>query len=459
MCRVCVALQQQQDDCPDIQLASGSSTTSALGGNVVSDERSILYYLDGGPNFRWNALDPVGTGVLVTYSFANGPDLPGLSGSSNPYGASSFYSFTEAQKQNFRLAAAEFMAASGIVLVETTGDANIDVFNAAGTSVGGYADLPYVNSSFSTDAELVVDSGGSYAPGSYGYYTLLHELGHAVGLDHTFDGLYKLTASMDSTVNSVMSYNYDSSVSGLQSLDFAALQNIYGSSNVSWGVTLALDVAQGRIIAVGTGSSDNYTAVQTIEGKSLTHKVFGYGGNDNLTGNGGIDILRGNAGNDTLHGKSGSDFLRGGEGNDVLYGDSGNDYLNGGLGDDTIYGGSGDDQVLGQAGSDKLYGDSGNDVLSGRRNDDTLEGGQGYDILSGGQGTDLFVFRTDSGHDRITDFDTNGETLQFQGTGYNFSNVTVTGTATGSSVQVGAVLIDLDGVAAASIDATDFDFI
>lgn len=459
MCKVCAALQQQQEDCPDIQMAYGASVTSAIGGNVVNDERSILYYLDGGPNFRWNAIDPVGTGVMVTYSFSSGGNLPGLSGSSNPYGASSFYSFTETQKQNFRLAAAEFMAASGIVLVETNGAANIDIFNAVGTPVGGYADLPFVNGSYTSEVELVVDSDGSYAPGSYGYYTILHELGHAVGLSHTHDGTYVLDPSLDSSKNTVMSYNYDSSVFGLQSIDLAALQNIYGSSNVSSGFSLFFDANLGRLSAIGSNGSDDFTAVKTVEGNSVTHKVFGYGGNDNITGNGGTDILRGNDGNDTLNGKSGSDFLRGGSGNDVLYGEAGNDYLNGGVGDDTLYGGSGDDQILGQAGSDNLFGGSGNDVLSGRMNADVLEGGQGNDVLSGGRDVDVFVFRADSGHDRITDFNTNAETLQFVGTGYNFSNVSVADNGGSARVQVGSVVIDLDGVAASSIDATDFDFI
>lgn len=459
MCYACMAAGKQQDGCPEVHMANGSSVPSASSGTVVNDERSILFYLDGGPNFRWNANDATGTPVMLTYSFASNATLPSTSGSSNPYGATSFSSFTETQKQNFRIAAAEFMAVSGLILVETTGDGDIDIFNASGTSVGGYADLPYVNGGYQSDVELVIDNGGSYAPGTYGYYTLLHELGHAVGLDHTHDGAYVLNASLDTTRNTVMSYNYDASVMGLQSIDVAALQNIYGGAAISAGFSFSYEAQIARLYATGSNGADSYTGVANVKGTAIANKVFGMGGNDAITGHDAVDILRGNMGNDSLNGKGGSDFLRGGEGDDILYGEAGDDYLNGGAGDDTIYGGSGNDQLLGNSGADILYGQSGNDTLSGKKNSDILDGGQGYDILSGGEGNDTFVFRADSGSNKITDFDTNGEKLQFVSTGFNFSDVTTTSIASGAQVQVGAVVIELVGVDASTIDATDFDFI
>ena len=155
MCGTCIALGKAQSACEEKTSAMSGFTPPAAGGTVVSDETSILYYLDGGNNFRWNATSSLGTSVMVTYSFRPG------SGIDNPYGASSFSTFTAAQKNSFRLAAAEFMAASGIILAEVESGGMMDIYNAHGTSVGGYADIPWVASYYMPDVDLVVDSSGS----------------------------------------------------------------------------------------------------------------------------------------------------------------------------------------------------------------------------------------------------------------------------------------------------------
>ena len=79
---------------------------------VVSDFRAVL----AGDSFRWNG--PVGlqTPVIVTYSFVESVDLP----TTEEYPANEnngYFTFTEAQRANFRDAAAVFSAAAGIVFV------------------------------------------------------------------------------------------------------------------------------------------------------------------------------------------------------------------------------------------------------------------------------------------------------------------------------------------------------
>lgn len=441
MCGTCLALGAAQNNCVEKSSAL-NGPAAASGSTVVNDEQSILYYLDGGNNFRWNATSSLGSSVIVTYSFSNGAS------GDNPYNASSFSEFTLAQKANFRKAAAEFMAASGLILMEVQSGGMMDVYNAHGTAVGGYADIPWVSNYYMPDVDIVIDSSGSYGTGSYGYYTLLHELGHAVGFDHTFSGAYTLNSALDSTRNSVMSYNYDSSVSGLRYIDQAALQTLYGTSQTS-GFTIG--TANGtRLLLDGSGAVDNFATPTGPGGNAIGVKIFGRGGNDDLTGGSGSDKLRGNQGNDTLDGGSGNDFLRGGAGSDVLNGGSGNDYLNGGKDGDTINGDGGNDTLLGRHGNDTLNGGSGND---------TLDGGIGSDILTGGSGTDQFIFAADSGSDRITDFNANGELLDFRGSGFDFSDVTVSNVSGGATVDVGGVSIMLDGVNASMIDANDFIFV
>ena len=115
-------------------------------------------------------------------------------------------------------------------------------------------------------------------------------------------------------------------------------------------------------------------------------------------------------------GVGGDDQLYGGDGADVLYGDvglisggvgdGGNDTLYGGDGGDTLYGDSGFDATdLGMGGYDHLYGGAGNDTLIGDEGIDRLTGGLGLDILTGGEGADFFfVGLGGGGADTITDY-------------------------------------------------------
>ena len=76
--------------------------------------------------------------------------------------------------------------------------------------------------------------------------------------------------------------------------------------------------------------------------------------------------LYGYAGDDTLTGGSGNDILRGGAGDDTLIGGAGNDYLNGGAGNDTLTGGFGSDTAVFE-------------LLSGLLNEVNATGGNGTD--------------------------------------------------------------------------------
>lgn len=50
----------------------------------------------------------------------------------------------------------------------------------------------------------------------------------------------------------------------------------------------------------------------------VSNRIYGFDGNDSLTGNSENDTLDGGAGNDTLYGQAGDDALNGGSGNDTL---------------------------------------------------------------------------------------------------------------------------------------------
>lgn len=142
---------------------------------------------------------------------------------------------------------------------------------------------------------------------------------------------------------------------------------------------------------------------------------------NNLTGNGGNDLVVGGDQSDHLSGGMGSDAVRGGAGDDYIFGDgvantttedpmlpAGNDTLRGGDGNDIIRGdhvhhgpgtlllNGGDDNVFGDSGDDTLYGNQGHDFLSGGSGNDSIRGDgedslalDGDDTLAGDSGDDI----------------------------------------------------------------------
>lgn len=139
--------------------------------------------------------------------------------------------------------------------------------------------------------------------------------------------------------------------------------------------------------------------------------VYGYAGNDKITGSNYADWLVGGEyseyfdhqpyGDEEYVANSGNDKLYGRAGDDILAGLDGNDTLDGGEGDDVLFGGSGDDKLIGGAGDDLL------DAYGG-----------GKDILTGGTGSDIFSFTDTSLSNAkistITDFKTSeGDKIEF----------------------------------------------
>jgi hypothetical protein len=104
--------------------------------------------------------------------------------------------------------------------------------------------------SYSAEAFVFLDnaewSGLNAVPtvGSGGYEVLLHEIGHALGLGHPFDGVFRLPAGDDNTDNTVMSYTTSGSAkSTFQAYDLLALQWIYGGDGL--GGTFGLNSTNG----------------------------------------------------------------------------------------------------------------------------------------------------------------------------------------------------------------------
>ncbi len=458
---------------------------------AVTDQTGITYAAEGQTYFTWNGNVGQAVPVIVTYSFVETADL-GSWDAASPYGNDGYASMTDAQRANFLDVLAQYEAAAGIVFVEvTSGAAMINAMTTSGSAYGGWADVAYATTGYTGMGELVVDSSGNFDEGSYGFLTMLHELGHAMGLQHPWEGNITLDTAIDNQAHSVMTYNNSWPFGDhLGTLDVAAMQALYGAAGLTAGWETSF--VRGVLTVTGSDRGDTMLGVagQTVlngmagsdalYGRQAADVLNGGLGADTLSGGGGADALNGGAGgdliyatdaavtwadgnvglfggtgNDTLVGAYRQDSLFGGSGADDMNGQSGNDVLRGGLGNDhlagdvagvyggndSLFGDGGRDVLEGGAGSDSLTGGAGSDTLNGGAGWDSLYGGDGDDVLTGGAsgavvdyftggaGADIFVFAAGDGGSTmyLTDFTRGEDRVDVSGLGVSIGNLTISG--------------------------------
>jgi serralysin len=275
----------------------------------------------------------------------------------------------------------------------------------------------------------------------------MHELGHAIGLDHmgNYNGSATSPSSyQDSTVFSIMSYFGPSWGSGTAA----------GAGRVAWADWVGAD---GRLYAPQTPMLNDIMAIQYMYGVETTTRIEDtvYGFNSTVTGPqkvifdfslnrnpiitvfdaGGIDTL--DLGG--FHTSSIIDLAPGAFSScnsmtsniAIAYTSNIENAVSGG-GADKISGNTLANVLSAGAGNDALYGLAGNDVLNGEDGDDTLDGGTGADTMSGAAGNDVYV--VDSTGDIVNESEAGGydtvrttltsyvlagilEALEFAGTG------------------------------------------
>ncbi|MBK9237798.1 MAG: Ig-like domain-containing protein [Rhodoferax sp.] len=231
--------------------------------------------------------------------------------------------------------------------------------------------------------------------GSYGFCTMMHELGHALGLSHmgnyNGEGSWTPSSFQDSRVLSIMSYFGPSG--GIRS------NEIMGAD---W------TAANGNYYSPQTPMLNDVMAIQAIYGASSTTRtgdtVYGFGSNVTGTAANLYDFTRNLNPVLTLFDSSGTDTLNlsGWNSASFVYLESGvyssaNDMTNNiviayGCIIENAIGGGGNDVLTGNSAANRLEGGSGNDQLDGGSGNDTLDGGAGNDTLTGGVGDDTAVF-------------------------------------------------------------------
>ncbi|MFC3443392.1 M10 family metallopeptidase C-terminal domain-containing protein [Sphingobium rhizovicinum] len=342
-----------------------------------------------------------GTGAFVSYSFPDVvPDY--LYDTYAAEGLATYRVFSEAEKAVARAALDLWAKVSGLTFFEVApGEGDIKFMNfdlsALNSNAAGFAYYPMNGyDGFEAASDVFIDTG---LAGSM--HLLLHEIGHALGLKHPFEGDVTLETSIDNYATTVLSYTSGGTAGDvLGTFDVQAIRHIYGDAS-----------QDGKQVADWNWNAATRTLSQT--GSAGADAIYGIGGTDIITGGDGNDEIVGRDGDDQLSGGAGDDVIGGGRGNDILNGDAGNDRLDGGLGNDTLSGGAdrdtlygeeGDDLLLGGAGDDYLSGDwgfpgevYGVDTLRGEDGNDTLSG-FGEDVLDGGAGNDsVYLNNSDRG--------------------------------------------------------------
>ena len=117
------------------------------------------------------------------------------------------------------------------------------------------------------------------------------------------------------------------------------------------------------------------------------------GGDDNINGTNGRDVIVAGNGENDIDGRRGNDLICGGNDGDDIFGDQGNDRMASGGSIDFIAGNKGDDVHIAGGGADQVdavqkSADNDEDVVRGKNGDDFLDvmDGENNDRVAGGDG-------------------------------------------------------------------------
>ena len=251
--------------------------------------------------------------------------------------------------------------------------------------------------------------------------------------------------------------------------------------------------------ATGDGT-DKLTDIENATGGTGSDLLTGSTGDNELSGGAGNDTLSGGLGNDVLYAGDGNDSVDGGDGNDLIVGGdgAGNDIYNGGAGTDTVkytsataaivvdlsltanqaqsvgtgdlagigvdqlsnienvIAGNFNDLLTGNGANNQLQGGLGNDTLSGGAGNDILLGGLGSDVLTGGLGADLFILDSALGVSNVDvfkDFTSGTDKILLDDDVFT----KFLGTAVGSAIQTGNLVVGATGTKVSAVVAKDTD--
>lgn len=279
----------------------------------------------------------VGAAVTVTYGFLTSARQISTAD------AAGFAAMNSAQQAAVRQALAAWSAVANVTFTEIADPTAAAVAFGTNRQYGQSAAYAYYPSTASQGGQVFLanDSSTNTDPttGSYGYMTIIHEIGHALGLKHPgnynagssegTEGPY-LSSAQDNYAYSIMSYNDSDALpsgvnlTGPSLYDIAAIQYLYGANmsaapgdtsytlNTGSFITLwdpnghnslngsAQTAALSLDLRDGQFSSAGSTTFLALAYGTKMQQAIGGSGNDSFTVNSLGDVLDGGAGTDTV---------------------------------------------------------------------------------------------------------------------------------------------------------------
>lgn len=335
----------------------------------------------------WSGYDP-GSEPYTNYAALNAAQAADFSAAIALWDSYIAPSFTQVSDAN----------GGGFIRIAFTGDNDPEAYAYAyqGSGVGAQSSSVgdiWVNDTSSTPSSF------DFSPGTYGFEALLHEIGHTLGLKHSFETpdipdpyenrRYTIMSYTDQTDDTLISFvgtpggRLYSTLSYVNPqtpmvLDIQAVQDLYGADpNTNAGDTVyrftdndwttvrsiydaggndTFDlsaVTRGSLVDLNPGAYSSI-APWSIQGQeaywtaqfSSSYASFidnqfdqtSYTGHDNLglSFSTTIENAIGSFGDDTIIGNAAANHIDGGAGNDILSGGAGADVLTGGAGIDTF---------------------------------------------------------------------------------------------------------------------------
>lgn len=408
----------------------------------------------GGTAGKWGDAEP-GTGVTLTYSFMEDipahwigcPETAGFQTLTNPIRQAyrnvlelytNTFDITFVEVSDSTLANFEFgmngLGNTGLIAQARFPGPEAGCFTQAvygypTENVGVIAGDNWSNADFEYGPGLGWFDDGAMNLGSDLYNTLLHELGHSLGLHHSFEQVPgdndNIRPGVESGDWTMMSYNRPTSWKG--NLDVNDPQyDPFSGGNITPQLFdhLALSTLYGYNTEFN--KEDTVYRYSANEHAQYAETIHDPGGHDrlnffNYTVDSTIDLREGR--HSSIAGGINNYNIAWGTTIEDAVGGSGNDTIIGNEVDNRLIGGDGDDTISGMGGRDVAFGRAGNDTYRYTLGDDTLiineQGGGGRDTIELSAFDDDFdsfkqdlSFRVLNGRDLIIALTIEGERSQ-----------------------------------------------